>query len=115
MLALFALSTLPAFADGDYTDDTPCSQIDTALTQQNRDDFANFIIYVQNVFSSLDAGHIENGEPGVAGQWSDEGTRHNVVAVASWCEKHPKETVYNASAEIYNSLRALEMALGAAK
>ncbi len=115
MLTVFLLMSSPAFATGDYTDNTPCSQIDTAMSQQDQDAEINYFQYVTGVFSNLDSMHVENGEPGIVGQWSDDGTLHSVILVSGWCEEHPKETVYNAAAEVYNGLRGMEMALGGAK
>lgn len=107
---------VPALALG-YTDQTVCSDMSLILNQDSpsHDDVMDAVNYIEGVFTDLDSGHVENGDPGIAAKWSDKGMIDNVSLVATWCDKHPKETVYNASAEVYNGLRSMEMSLGAAQ
>jgi hypothetical protein len=114
IFAALIVSAGPSYADN-YSDSTPCAQMATAFNNKDMDGIADAVQYIENVFDGLDSRHVENGEPGVVDQWSDQGLRNNVAVVAGWCQQHQKETVYNAAAEVYNGLRSMEMALGVAK
>lgn len=98
-----------------YDDTTRCAQLNGDLSQQDKSGIADAIQYMQGVFTALDDNHMEAGDQGIVAQWSDEGMLHNIQAVAGWCDQHPQETVHNATAEVYEGLRSLEQALGAAK
>jgi hypothetical protein len=114
VLSGLIITTGPSYAD-DYTDNTSCTEMATAFNNKDMDGIGDAVQYIENVFDNLDSSHVENGEPGVVGQWSDQGLRDNVAVVATWCQQHPKETVYNAAAEVYNGIRSMEMEFGTAK
>lgn len=100
----------------DFTNTTKCSALNTIMapSEPDMDDVRDAGHYIENIFYSLDSKHVENGEPGVTSDWTDQATTNNVASVMVWCSKYPRETVYNATAEVYNGIRDIEMQFGTA-
>jgi hypothetical protein len=116
-LLLPLLLATNAHAAAEFDDHTSCAAVNTVLDvkEPDMDQLQNFKLYALNTMDGLDEAHTENGEPGIMSQLSDDGANGMVAAAVMWCRDHPKESAYNAVAFVYNGIRDMEMAVGAAK
>lgn len=112
--ALFMAMTLPTLA-ADIDDHTPCSVAVTAFDGNHPDDVSDVATYIVNTIQKLDEDHVDNGEPGILAQMSDQGEEALDSAAVVYCRQHPKSTIYNQAAEAYRGVRDMEMELGGAK
>ena len=101
-----------SFAQG-YDNTTNCPTLVSDLGgDQPGPGGGDAVHYVESVFTAMDMIHLENGDPGIVAKWSDKGLVSNVALVIDFCRQHPAETVFGASADVYNGLRSLETTLG---
>jgi hypothetical protein len=96
---------LSSAVEGQIDARTLCPVAISAFDGKDATQMQEFIRFVQNVFDELDAESREKGEPALKAKLID--TRVEGLIILGHCRQHPTETVYDAIAVAYRSLKLL--------
>jgi hypothetical protein len=117
MCAFFALqaASRAAAADSAISPETSCTIAVAAFHTKDMPTINEVGTFMQNVFDELDAGHTDNGEPGIMARMNDHGVASMVAMAVAFCRDHPQATIFSEAANTYRAYRAIEMQFGVAK
>jgi hypothetical protein len=104
-IAILLAGCVSSAAEAQMNEKTLCPVAISAFDGKDATQMQEFVRFVQNVFDELDAESREKGEPALKAKLID--TSIEGFIILGHCRQHPTETVYDAIAVAYRSLKSL--------